>query len=242
MIVVEEQTLVKSDQYNAKKILIAFFIIGAIVALILFSYYVSVEWSGNWTERYVTYESHQAWGTCGKLYSDGKLCSDCRFVKEHPSKLLYAMSRLLLAMSEALYWNKYEILIPAVSVIVLGIVVYLWLRSYELTVTNKRVFGRAAWGKRVDLPVDSVSAISTVNLLKGISVSTPSGRISFLLVKNVDEIYKVINELLITRQKEEVTTTASSVTDELKKYKELLDSGVISQEEFDTKKRQLLGL
>lgn len=32
------------------------------------------------------------------------------------------------------------------------------------------------------------------------------------------------------------------VADELKKYKELLDSGVISQEEFDAKKKQLLGL
>ena len=30
--------------------------------------------------------------------------------------------------------------------------------------------------------------------------------------------------------------------DELKKYKELLDSGVITQEEFDAKKKQLLGL
>lgn len=33
-----------------------------------------------------------------------------------------------------------------------------------------------------------------------------------------------------------------SNADELKKYKELLDSGVISQEEFDAKKKQLLGL
>lgn len=30
--------------------------------------------------------------------------------------------------------------------------------------------------------------------------------------------------------------------DELKKFKELLDSGIISQEEFDAKKKQLLGL
>ena len=28
---------------------------------------------------------------------------------------------------------------------------------------------------------------------------------------------------------------------ELKKYKELLDSGIISQEDFDAKKRQILG-
>lgn len=33
-----------------------------------------------------------------------------------------------------------------------------------------------------------------------------------------------------------------STTDELKKYKELLDIGVITQEEFDAKKKQLLGL
>ena len=33
-----------------------------------------------------------------------------------------------------------------------------------------------------------------------------------------------------------------SSADELKKYKELLDSGVITQEEFDAKKKQLLGL
>ena len=33
-----------------------------------------------------------------------------------------------------------------------------------------------------------------------------------------------------------------SVADELKKFKELLDMGIISQEEFDVKKKQLLGL
>ena len=33
-----------------------------------------------------------------------------------------------------------------------------------------------------------------------------------------------------------------SVADELKKFKELLDMGIITQEEFDAKKKQLLGL
>jgi hypothetical protein len=37
-------------------------------------------------------------------------------------------------------------------------------------------------------------------------------------------------------------TAAVSAADELKKFKELLDSGVITQEEFDAKKKQLLGL
>lgn len=34
----------------------------------------------------------------------------------------------------------------------------------------------------------------------------------------------------------------NSAADELKKFKDLLDSGVITQEEFDAKKKQLLGL
>ena len=41
----------------------------------------------------------------------------------------------------------------------------------------------------------------------------------------------------------EVSGTASvSSADEIKKYKELLDSGIITQEEFDAKKKQLLSL
>lgn len=40
-----------------------------------------------------------------------------------------------------------------------------------------------------------------------------------------------------------VTVSASSSNaDELKKYKELFDQGIITQEEFDAKKKQLLGL
>ena len=35
---------------------------------------------------------------------------------------------------------------------------------------------------------------------------------------------------------------ASSPMDELKKLKELLDMGIVTQEEFDAKKKQLLGL
>ncbi len=48
-----------------------------------------------------------------------------------------------------------------------------------------------------------------------------------------------------TEQREKVViqqTVSNSNADELKKYKELLDSGIISQQEFESKKKQLLGL
>lgn len=41
---------------------------------------------------------------------------------------------------------------------------------------------------------------------------------------------------------ESTGNTATSAIDEIKKYKELLDMGIITQEEFDAKKKQLLGL
>ena len=98
------------------------------------------------------------------------------------------------------------------------------------------------------MPVDSVSAVSTVGLLKGVSIASSSGRISFLFIKNADEIYEEINNLLIERQSNVMKPVETKVdiplsnADELKKFKDLLDSGVITQEEFDAKKKQLLGL
>lgn len=49
------------------------------------------------------------------------------------------------------------------------------------------------------------------------------------LKKSVDNIPIQVNESL-------------SVADELKKFKDLLDDGIITQEEFDAKKKQLLGI
>ena len=134
----------------------------------------------------------------------------------------------------------------SVMVLMSAILYFAWSRM-ELVVSDKRVYGKAAFGKRVDLPNDSVSAISS-KWPKGISVATSSGRISFLMVKNRDDIYQIVNDLLIKRQTNTNTapvatsTPAASNADEIKKYKELLDMGVISQEEFDAKKKQLLGL
>ena len=119
-------------------------------------------------------------------------------------------------------------------------IISLWALLFtELVVTDKRVYGKTMFGKRVDLPLDSISAVG-FSAFHGISVGTSSGRISFVLIKNNREIHKCINDLLIERQAKGTADTGA--ISELKQYKELLDSGVITQEEFDAKKKQLLGL
>jgi hypothetical protein len=60
-----------------------------------------------------------------------------------------------------------------------------------------------------------------------------------------DEIYNLIlSKMAEARKRSSSFTTSESVstTDEIRKYKALLDEGIISQEEFDTKKKKLLGM
>ncbi len=142
------------------------------------------------------------------------------------------------------------VFIPMIFIfVILGYIIYLRWSKVELVVTDKRVYGNDALGKRVDLPLDSITAIAT-SMFSGLAVTTASGAIKFVMIKNRDEIHAEISKLLVGRQetgkvvsetivKQEIS---QSNADELKKFKDLLDSGVITQEEFDAKKKQLLGL
>lgn len=139
-------------------------------------------------------------------------------------------------------------LIPLISAFVLALIIKLIFVGHELTVTDKRVYGKTIFGKRVDLPMDSISAVASVQLFKGISIATSSGKINFLLIKNAKQIHDTLNKLLLDRQnkKTEILSAPATVNtdnaDQIKKYKDLLDSGIITQEEFDKKKKELLGL
>lgn len=124
--------------------------------------------------------------------------------------------------------------------IIVGIVMWLYVKNCEIVVTNKRIYGKAAFGNRVDIPLDSVTAVGIIGWLKGISVSSSSGFIKFLYISNYNEIHKKISDIIMSRTS--ISRNDSSQADELKKYKELLDNGVISQEEFNAKKKQLLDL
>lgn len=59
-----------------------------------------------------------------------------------------------------------------------------------------------------------------------------------------EQLKKAFAEGQYSRNATSVNLPSSIVVgaDEIKKYKELLDSGIITQEEFDAKKKQLLGL
>lgn len=60
--------------------------------------------------------------------------------------------------------------------------------------------------------------------------------------EKVNQAVEYIRGKIKEARNPKATSAALSPAEELKKFKELLDIGVISQEEFDAKKKQLLGL
>jgi len=150
-------------------------------------------------------------------------------------------------------WTDLEIAMYCICpvIIIIGIVLYVYAGMCSITVTDKRVYGKAGFGSRVDLPIDMISAVGITGILHGVEVATSSGRIKFLYIENAEEIHSVINKMLMERQEQQQKTFASTTSivnqelssaDEIKKYKELLDSGIITQEEFNLKKKQLLDI
>lgn len=73
--------------------------------------------------------------------------------------------------------------------------------GYVLRVEDRahRVYGSVAFGKRVDLPLDSVSAVST-SIFGGVGISTSSGVIKLKMIKNKRDIHNTLSKLLIERQ------------------------------------------
>lgn len=83
------------------------------------------------------------------------------------------------------------------------LLLFLWVLFFsykkEITVTNKRVYGKTAFWNYVEIPLSSVSAIRRSSF-GGLRVSSSSGWIEFGYVTNAQEIYKEISKLLIERE------------------------------------------
>lgn len=121
--------------------------------------------------------------------------------------------------------------------------------------TNKRILmldvGLLYGLKSIDIPLDKISGITQS---KGVAF----GSISITYGGNIMGIDKVLNAAIphfidavnkeIPLYKQSKTSTVShdatkaSAADELLKYKQLLDMGALTEEEFKIKKKELLGL
>ncbi len=90
-------------------------------------------------------------------------------------------------------------------------IAYVLDKKTKMVVTDKRVYGCGVFGKRLDLPLDYISAVSK-GPFKKICVASPSGKLICYGLMNRNEAYDCIIDLLIERntvKKEEYEVSES---------------------------------
>ena len=87
------------------------------------------------------------------------------------------------------------------------------------------------------LDTEGNEQVLRVEMLTGVTVYGQATKCRELL-----DLLREKKILPLLNKKNVSENTAISSADEIKKYKDLLDSGIITQEEFDAKKKELLGL
>ena len=190
----EEKILVKSVRKSATKPLIFFCLCGIALALIVYVLFFAEDVriandimarQKESIEAYPGMDKH-LYAACKEIYEENKAFRDEMLTKT-------ALCFIVVAMP--------------------GAILYFVTFATELVVSDKRVYGKAAFGKRVDLPLDSVSAIASA-WPNGIAVATSSGKIAFLMIKNRDEIHKCISDLLIEHQSKSNEVPAAAAKSE----------------------------
>ena len=139
----------------------------------------------------------------------------------------------------------YMIMLGVVALIV-GIIMKSNTEKCEITVSNEAISGKLPHGKTVHIPLNQITAINRSSF-NGVSITSIGNVSNFHCIENREEVMKAISYLLANPQQSSMQPTQSasangSEAEQLKRLKDLLDSGVLTQEEFDAKKKQILGL
>lgn len=200
-----ENTLIESKRYGIKKLLIIIASIGFCFSLLLVLI-SAIQNAEYFTDNIYTYRLHQIPGQAVKTYGTSWFCYCdicCRF------NGAYSIDDFVLDkfLSEPYY------LIPIVIAALSCCLLYFISHSSMLTVTNKRIIGQVAGIKKFDIPLSFVSSITPINHIKGIDLSTPSIRILVPMIKNFDDVYKVINNLL-SEEKQNYVVIAEDINTE----------------------------
>lgn len=126
--------------------------------------------------------------------------------------------------------------------------------TWLITCTNKRLLfldkGMIFGLKQVEIPIDKINSIAHKRglILGELMIYHGSSQMT---IKNINKetLSPMVNAINteIEKQKTEVNispiqTNTTSVADEILKFKELLDADIITQEEYEMKRKELLGL
>lgn len=128
-------------------------------------------------------------------------------------------------------------------------------KNFAYVITNKRIVmaQKKVIGENIKtVSLDNINDITfTSGMVFGtLTIDTIKEKFNVALdkvrAKNIHEkVQAVLDEsqkLTKSNRKQETKANENSSADEIKKFKELLDEGILTQEEFELKKKQLLGI
>ena len=236
----QEEILIKSQFSKKWKNICIITIISFLVISVIFFILSAI--IGRYNALYFEYGSRYGLWYYGKYFENAReLNTYLKEIGEQPgffNDILFAPTFFILSLVFVFFS-------------ILTIIIYAILKKCELTVTEKNIIGKSILGRKVTLPLYMVSSFSTRKFLSLISVSSASGRTKFYFIANNQEIGDVLQNSINERQANTQTAQQTISTpqqapinnlDDLKKLKELLDAEIITKEEFEQKKKQILGL
>ncbi|MBO4467663.1 MAG: hypothetical protein J5766_00025 [Clostridia bacterium] len=78
------------------------------------------------------------------------------------------------------------------------------LRSCEITVTDKRIYGETTMSRKINFPIETILSVEMCSN-NGFFIITNSEKVKFVYCENCIEVYNVISQLISQRHSEEVS-------------------------------------
>lgn len=161
---------------------------------------------------------------------------DCHYGSDYLKYIGYIDYTLNNTLLLFIIWAALAIIIALLNLL------YRLDKKAELIINGDRIICKNGQKTKKEFLVKDVKSIS-IAFIKGLKIVGDSVKYKINLIENGDEIKSVLMEKISAQPVENaVTASQDNTTDDLVKYKELLDSDVITQEEYDAKKKQLLNL
>ncbi|MGN8874307.1 hypothetical protein, partial [Pseudoflavonifractor sp. HCP28S3_F10] len=138
----------------------------------------------------------------GLISREGGLLSPCRWTCGYEIYIEY--NREHKEFYDDMHARKSEALsflyIAVGCAVIAAISLYKWLYygRTTITVTDKRIYGKAAFGKEVDLPLSNIVMLHKRGK-KNMIIATSAGKVRFVGVKNRNEIYGAIQTLMAVK-------------------------------------------
>lgn len=104
------------------------------------------------------------------------------------------------------------LVLPIIAMLVVAACI-LWLVRVELFISDKRICKTSPFGIETSIPLDSVTSVTKIGILRGVIIGSASHQIVYLLAEDAVDLNDTIVELLIARQNDgQIEATPASNT------------------------------